>query len=63
MSAAAEAILADTEGLVVGLTPHPGGWRPHPPYVSLTKALLTDPATRLAHYPMVSHRGGYPDGS
>jgi hypothetical protein len=63
LSAAVEAILADTGGLVAGLTPRPEGWRAHPPYVSLTKALLTDPANRLAQYPMVSHRGGYPDGS
>jgi hypothetical protein len=63
LTAAAEAILADTGGLVAGLTPHPGGWRAHPPYVSLTRALLKDPANRLAQYPMISHRGGYPDGS
>jgi hypothetical protein len=25
--------------------------------------MLADPAATLPHYPMVSHRGGYPDGS
>jgi hypothetical protein len=63
LAAAAEAMLADHGGLVAGLTPYPEGWRANPPYVSLTKALLKDPARCLAQYPMVSHRGGYPDGS
>ncbi len=63
LTAAADAILSDTGGLVAGLTPHPDGWRAHPPYVSLTRALLKDPVNGLAQYPMVSHRGGYPDGS
>ena len=35
-----------------GLEPHPGGWR----------ATVRKPET-LPHYPMVLHRGGYPDGS
>lgn len=35
-----------------GLEPHPDGWR----------ASVRKPET-LPHYPMVSHRGGYPDGS
>jgi DNA-binding MarR family transcriptional regulator len=35
-----------------GLEPHPEGWR----------ALAAKPVT-LPHYPMVLHRGGYPDGS
>jgi DNA-binding MarR family transcriptional regulator len=35
-----------------GLEPHPGGWR----------ASVRKPNT-LPHYPMVLHRGGYPDGS
>ena len=35
-----------------GTEPHPGGWR----------AELRRPAT-LPHYPVVSYRGGYPDGS
>jgi len=35
-----------------GLLPHPGGWRASVP-----------PPARLPHFPMVLHRGGYPDGS
>jgi hypothetical protein len=46
-----------------GLEPYPNGWRANPPYATLTKALLADPVAVLPQYPMVSHRGGYPDGS
>ena len=46
-----------------GLVPDPDGWRAHPPYARLTQAMIADPAGALPHYPMVSHRGGYPDGS
>ncbi len=53
----------DHPALVEGLTPYPEGWRAHPPYAGLTKALIVDPPAMLPHYPMVSHRGGYPDGS
>lgn len=38
--------------LLEGLTPHPENWR----------AALASPTT-LPHFPMVLHRGGYPDGS
>jgi hypothetical protein len=60
------ALFADGGGrprIAAGLVPYPDGWRAHPPYLSQTEALLADPATALPHYPMVSHRGGYPDGS
>jgi hypothetical protein len=46
-----------------GLEPYPSGWRANPPYATLTKALLANPVAVLPEYPMVSHRGGYPDGS
>ena len=46
-----------------GLVPPPNGWREHPPYLRLTQAMIADPAGALPRYPMVSHRGGYPDGS
>jgi hypothetical protein len=44
----------DTQGssLQLGLAPVPGGWR----------SLVSQPLV-LPHYPMVLHRGGYPDGS
>ena len=35
-----------------GLEPYPGNWR-----------AAVSPAVILPHYPMVLHRGGYPDGS
>ncbi len=49
--------------IAAGLVPHPDGWRAHPPYRARTEAMISDPAAALPHYPMVSHRGGYPDGS
>jgi hypothetical protein len=49
--------------LATGLTPPPEGWRANPPYAALTGHLLADPAAALPHHPVVSHRGGYPDGS
>jgi hypothetical protein len=52
----------DDEHLAQGLEPHPGGWRANKPYLARTEALLEDP-TRLPAYPMVLHRGGWPDGS
>ncbi|MFI5755982.1 hypothetical protein [Streptomyces sp. NPDC051569] len=49
--------------LSLGLRPPPDGWRAHPPYRALTARLLADPVAGLPQYPMVSHRGGFPDGS
>ncbi len=43
---------APSSPLFQGLVPYPGGWR-----------ALRPLATVLPHYPMVLHRGGYPDGS
>jgi DNA-binding MarR family transcriptional regulator len=42
----------DGARLALGLEPYPDGWR----------AALPRPAT-LPHFPMVLHRGGFPDGS
>jgi hypothetical protein len=44
--------VGDPPPLFGGLTPYPGGWR----------AQVRAPAV-LPHYPMVLHRGGYPDGA
>jgi methyltransferase (TIGR00027 family) len=44
--------LGDPPPLFGGLTPYPDGWR----------AQVKAPAV-LPHYPMVLHRGGYPDGA
>ena len=49
---ALEQLTGDHARLAAGLEPPPGGWR----------ASLRRPAT-LPHYPMVLHRGGFPDGS
>jgi DNA-binding MarR family transcriptional regulator len=50
--------------LALGLRPYPDGWRAaRNPYRARTQAVLADPASALPRYPMVLHRGGYPDGS
>lgn len=49
--------------LALGLVPPPGSWRAVKPYLAQTEATLADPGGALPHHPMVSHRGGYPDGS
>jgi DNA-binding MarR family transcriptional regulator len=46
-----------------GLMPYPDGWRARKPYEARTLAFINDPAGTLPHFPMVLHRGGYPDGS
>ena len=51
------------ERLALGLEPPPGGWRLTKRYIEQTKAVLDDPLAALPHYPMVLHRGGWPDGS
>jgi DNA-binding MarR family transcriptional regulator len=45
-----------------GLTPPATGWRASGPYHAQTAAIVADPAAALPWFPMVSHRGGYPDG-
>jgi len=50
--AALEQLAGDHARLAAGLEPPPGAWR----------ASLRRPAT-LPHYPMVLHRGGFPDGN
>jgi len=49
--------------LAQGLRPYPGGWRAARPYLRQTTAVLRDPHGALPRYPMVLHRGGWPDGS
>ncbi len=67
LRAALQGVLDQRDGararLSLGLEPPPGGWRATKPYVERTKAVLEDPIGRLPHYPMVLHRGGWPDGS
>ena len=45
-----------------GLHPPTTGWRATGPYRAQTAAIVADPAAALPWFPMVSHRGGYPDG-
>ena len=52
LGAALDAIVGDESLLREGMRPYPDGWR----------ASVRAPAM-LPHYPMVLHRGGYPDGS
>jgi DNA-binding HxlR family transcriptional regulator len=49
--------------LAVGLQPYPEGWRATKAYAAQTAAMQRDPLGALPHFPMVTHRGGYPDGS
>ncbi len=49
--------------LSLGLRPYPDGWRAQRRYKPQADAVLADPWTALPAYPMVLHRGGYPDGS
>ena len=63
LRAALAGVLDRPDLLAVGLQPHPGGWRGTKPYLAQTEARLEDPAGTLPHYPMVLHRGGWPDGS
>jgi len=56
-------VLDQREALSRGLEPPESGWRASKPYAERTKAVLADPTGALPHYPMVLHRGGWPDGS
>jgi hypothetical protein len=62
LRSALERILEHAD-LARGLEPDPGGWRAGKPYVAHTEAILAEPRSALPHYPMVLHRGGWPDGS
>jgi hypothetical protein len=51
-----------TGPLAEGLEPNADGWRARAPYLAQTRATLADPEVALPAFPMVTHRGGYPDG-
>lgn len=59
---ALDAVLSHA-ALAEGLRPHEDSWRWCKPYADHTEAYLRDPRASLPHYPMVLHRGGFPDGS
>ena len=56
-------VLDQRDALSRGLEPHPGGWRASKPYLEHTRAMVEDPTGVLPRYPMVLHRGGWPDAS
>jgi DNA-binding MarR family transcriptional regulator len=56
-------LVDEREAFSRGLEPYPEGWRASKPYASRTEAMVEDPSVALPHYPMVLHRGGWPDGS
>ena len=60
---AIDGVLDQRAALSDGLRPYPDGWRARRRYVEQTNAVIDDPTGRLPHYPMVLHRGGWPDGS
>ena len=49
--------------LARGLAPNAEGWRATKRYAAHTAAMLAEPRSALPRYPMVLHRGGWPDGS
>jgi hypothetical protein len=53
----------DGPKLAEGLRVPEGGWRAEPAYLAQTERVLADPLEHLPRYPMVLHRGGWPDGS
>lgn len=62
LRSALEAVLASTSFSESLVTP-PGGWRGKGRYAKLTKQFVDHPRNALPRYPMVLHRGGWPDGS
>jgi hypothetical protein len=60
---ALERILSNTDAMIDTLTPHPEAWRANGKYAAQTKRMLAGPRAALTHFPIVTHRGGYPDGS
>ena len=63
LTSAMTKVLDQRAQLSAGLRPYPDGWRARRKYVKQTDAVIDDPIGRLPHYPMVLHRGGWPDGS
>jgi hypothetical protein len=59
----AKELLPVVEGAAEAVRPPEDGWRAHPPYRAQTAAFLADPLGSLPHHPLVTHRGGFPDGS
>jgi hypothetical protein len=60
---AAVRVIHGHPALAEGLRPYPEGWRAAKPFLAHTNDLLAAPRRALPKYPVVTHRGGYPDGS
>jgi hypothetical protein len=63
LRAAMQPFLDRPGSLAEGLQPPEGGWRGERPYLEQTERVLSDPFAHLPRYPLVLHRGGWPDGS
>jgi hypothetical protein len=63
LAPALDGLLSRPDVLAAGLQPHADGWRATKQYLAHTEAMLENPTAALPHYPMVLHRGGWPDGS
>jgi hypothetical protein len=62
-----EALLASYDGkefrIVSGMHPTVANWRGRKQYVKQTEKVIADPSDGLPHHPVISHRGGWPDGA
>lgn len=63
LRAALKPFLDRPDLIAAGLHPPDEGWRGEAPYLEQTERVLADPFAHLPRYPMVLHRGGWPDGS
>ncbi len=55
--------ILDSPRLSEGLAPPPSGWRARASHRRQSERWARDPAAALPHFPLVTHRGGWPDGS
>ncbi len=60
---AALAAIAGDPAFGAGLLPPPAGWRASSRYRAQSAAFVREPNAALPHHPIVTHRGGWPDGS
>ena len=63
LAAVLDARDGDVPRIAAGLVPPADGWRASKSYRSQTSARLANPVAALPHYPMVTYRGGWLDGS
>ena len=66
LRAALEAMYDEPKGhslISPGLVPPERGWRATKAYKAQTEAFLGSPRNGLPHHPLLTHRGGWPDGA